>query len=312
MKIDLKQLLLYAIVPALIAGLFSIAPKIYEVIVEPKANLRYTLATGPQIDIDGALQQVISVRITNAGKKPLTSIYAELGAPHGEVIASSVENASGLTIESTKLADKIVIKLPKALEGESFSISALLKLTKTSNEPKILLRSDEVLGKIEEPKESSKDLTITLWGAAGAAISVLAMALFGLGKFMSLVVPDRRSAIMYIALATRVEPFIESVQREGENITYMQFADMLLSLGRSNNIFLGRATSGLKSLLFISGMADASKAVVKRNLLLLQEQLDDAEIIQIGSGISLKEEDLLKFRDQVDELFKEPKTERAA
>mgnify|MGYP000882118176 CR=1 FL=1 len=96
MKLDLKQLLLYAIVPALVAGLFSIAPKVYEVIFETKASLDYVLSTGPQITADGAVQQVVSVRVSNAGKKPLTSITAELSVPGATLLATSVENTSGL------------------------------------------------------------------------------------------------------------------------------------------------------------------------------------------------------------------------
>src|SRR6185369_7786842 len=121
MKIELKQVLLYAIAPALIAGLFSIAPKLYEVVSEPKAVLQYSLVIGPEITVDGAQQQVISARVSNSGKRTLTSVRAELSIPGGTVVASSTENGSGLSIDSKRFPDRIAVSVPKMLENEVFS-----------------------------------------------------------------------------------------------------------------------------------------------------------------------------------------------
>ena len=120
MKIEFKQLLLYAILPALVAGLFSIAPKVYEVLFETNAILHYALSTGPSITSDGAVQQVVSVRVSNAGKKPLTSITAELSVLGATLLAASVENSSGLAIEQKKTDTKVLVQLPQSTSWREF------------------------------------------------------------------------------------------------------------------------------------------------------------------------------------------------
>ncbi|MHB0926365.1 MAG: hypothetical protein ACYC1F_07675 [Gallionellaceae bacterium] len=300
MKIEFRQVLLYAIAPALIAGFFSIAPKLYEVIVEPKAVLRYTLVAGPQIAIDGVQQQVISVKVSNAGKKTLTTIQAELSVPGGLLAAASIENNSGLTIESKKSDDKVIVTIPKALEGEAFSISALIKTSRQGIEPKFLIRSEEVLGKADEPVISPfKDIRSTLFSALGVATSVLAMALVALLKLKTTILPSKRNAILYIAIATKVNALIQTVRAE-EDISYMDFADMLLALGKSADESDQRASiAGLHCLLEIKNIAEISKTIAKRNLEVLL-----GKPVEIGTHDPVvSTSDVLKFRDHVDLVF---------
>lgn len=303
MKIEFRQVLLYAIAPALIAGFFSIAPKLYEIIAEPKAVLRYTIVAGPQIAIDGVQQQVISVRVSNAGKKTLTAIHAELSVPGGLLAASSIENNSGLTIESKKSEDKVVITIPKALEGEVFSISALLKTSMQGVEPRFLIRSEEVLGKADETVVSPvKDIRATLSGALGATISVLAMALVALMKLKTNILPTKRNAILYIAIATKIDAFVQTVRAE-EDISYMDFADMLLALGNGADGSSRRASiAGLQCLLGIKSIAESSRTIAKRNLEALLGQ--PVEIRTHDPAVSIS--DVLKFRDYVDHVFEQP------
>ncbi|SFI22245.1 hypothetical protein SAMN04515618_11421 [Collimonas sp. OK307] len=301
MKIEFKQVLLYAITPALIAGFFSIAPKLYEVISEPKAVLRYTLVAGPQIAIDGVQEQVISVRVSNAGRKTLTAIQAELSVPGGSLAAASIENNSGLTIESKRSDDKIVVAIPKALEGEAFSIAALLKTSKQGIAPKFLVRSEEVLGKADEPATSPlKDIRTTLFSALGAAVSVLTMALAALLKLKTTVMSSKRNAILYIALSTKVDTLFQAVRAEGAEVTYMDFADMLLALGKSSDESARRASvAGLQCLLEIKDVADASKAIAKRNLeILLGKPIESGP-----HDPEISARDALRFRDHVDLIF---------
>ncbi|HWW99802.1 hypothetical protein [Collimonas sp.] len=301
MKIEFKQVLLYAITPALIAGFFSIAPKLYEVIAEPRAVLQYALVAGPQIAIDGVQEQVISLRVSNAGKKTLTAIRAELSVPGGSLAAASIENNSGLTIESKKYDDRIVITIPKALEGEAFSIAALLKSSRPRIEPKFVLRSEEVLGKADEPATSPlKDIRTALFSALGAAISVLMMALAALLKLKPAVQSSRRNTILYIALATKVDTLIQTVRAEGEEITYMDFSDMLFALGKSaDESSKLAAIASLKCLLEINGISDISRIIVKRNL----EALLGKPIENGAHDPVISTRDVIKFRDRVDLVF---------
>jgi hypothetical protein len=199
MKIEIKQVILYAIVPALIAGFFSIAPKIYEVLLEPKAALSYLLVSGPQIEVENALQQVISVKITNSGKRPLTLIKAELSVDGGSVAAQKITNASGLSLQSTKTEDRVILTTAKLHPGEEFSISALLKTSKQSIDPKISLRSDEVLGAVEVPASPDLDFLDLAKSAGLATASVFAMAIFALRRVKRSILSVKSDAIFYIA-----------------------------------------------------------------------------------------------------------------
>lgn len=300
MKIDLKQALLYAIVPALIAGLFSIAPKVYEVVTEPRAALRYALVSGPKVDIDGVQQQVISVKVFNPGRKALTAIRAELVVPGGSVVAASVENSSGLLLELKKSEEQVVVQVPKALEGESFSISALLRKNQSAVEPRFNLRSEEVLGEQEIPKGANSGGIASTWlSGIGSALSVLAMALWAMTKFMWGIGPTKRNAIVYIAICTKIDGFIKAVRAEGESISYMDFADMLLILGDQKSVDCREAAvAGLRCLLGIKDIAEESKQIARRNLLALQGTLNAGDA---NGTVSIS--NVEKFRNFVDETF---------
>lgn len=303
MKIEFKQVLIYAIIPALIAGFFSVAPKLYEVIVEPKAVLRYTLVAGPKIAVDGVQQQVISVRVSNAGKKTLTAIQAELSVPSGSLAASSIENGSGLTIDSKKSDDKLIVNISKFLEGESFSISALLKIPQQNINPKFLVRSEEVLGSADEPASGKVNgIGSTLASALGAVLSVMGMALLALTKFKG-DIPfrgNKRIAIRYIAFATKVDELIRAVRDEGNDITYMDFADMLFALGQAADEGTRRASiAALQCLLDVDQIADVSRSIVKRNLETLLGKHLESESQEPKVSI----DDTLKFRNHVDVIF---------
>ena len=303
MKFDLKQILLYAILPAIVAGIFSIAPKAYEVIFETKAGLEYALTSGPQITANGVIQQVVSVRVINSGKKPLTAISAELSIPGANLLAVSVENSSGLSIDQKRTDNKALIQLPKALPGESFSVSVLVKSSAGAIEPRFVVRSDEVLGRPSEPTAPSKDFKGMLLGAFSAAASVLAMALLAIRKLPSFITQGKRAAIMYVTLACQDRNLTETVQHEGENISNMQFADLLLAYGRTSLESRGRAIAGLRSLRIVKDMATNSRSVVQRNLDLLVAGDSGAEAMQSQEASIDIDEVILEFRDYVDNMY---------
>ncbi|HQR86326.1 MAG: hypothetical protein B7Y59_03115 [Burkholderiales bacterium 35-55-47] len=307
MKIEIKHVLLYAIVPAVIAGLFTLVPKFYEVFFESKAELRYTYSAGPQIGVDGLQQQVTSIKISNTGKKTLTAIRIEFSVPAGVLVAATVENLSGLIVDSKKTDDKLIVTVPKIFQGESFSISTLIKTEAEKINPKILVRSDEVLGVFDESKaENSSSGGSWLSSGISAALSVLAMALGALSKF-SKGTPfgffgDRRDVIFYIALSTKCPPLIDIVRAAREEMTYMSFADILFSYGRDLD---GRlqyfSIAGLQCLVDIDSeqIAEQSKRVARRNLELLIGGQLNAD--QLNSNVSIN--DALIFRDHVDSIF---------
>ena len=156
MKPEARNILYYAIIPAVIAGIFTLAPKGYEILTEPKTSLSYTVVAGPKISINNEQQQVISIEITNNGSKTLTNVNAELNITSGSIEAVTPENNSGLTLSSNIYSNKAIISTPVVHPGESFSISSLIKTTSPNQKPNLTVRSNETLGekKTEENKPS--------------------------------------------------------------------------------------------------------------------------------------------------------------
>ena len=235
MKIEAKQVILYAIAPALIAGLFSVAPKIYEIAIEPKASLTYSVVTGPQIAIEGNQQQVVSVKVSNNGKRPLTLVNAELSVEGGTVETYTLTNTSGLNIQVGEAKGRITMTIPKVHPGENLSVSALLKTTQPTVFPKFVLRSDEVLGILEASTPKEGGFIKTIQSAGLAALSVFAMALLALTRLKSGILSYKTDALFYIATATNIDNLVSLVNDVDDELTYMRFADMLLVTGQSGD-----------------------------------------------------------------------------
>ncbi|MDD9197212.1 hypothetical protein PVK62_15395 [Aliivibrio sp. S3MY1] len=81
---DMKKVVLYAIIPAIIAGLFALIPKIYDEMNEPKASLEYTVFKGPLLRTGEQYKTIVSIEVENTGKKVLSNAvttiesYAEI------------------------------------------------------------------------------------------------------------------------------------------------------------------------------------------------------------------------------------------
>ena len=86
-----KQILLIAIIPALVAGAFSIAPKLYDEFSRPQANLIYKISTGPDLQTGSSNQRIYSISISNIGKKILTDIVGALQLSGGSIKNSAVD-----------------------------------------------------------------------------------------------------------------------------------------------------------------------------------------------------------------------------
>jgi hypothetical protein len=302
MKIDAKQVFLYAITPALITGLFTVAPKAYEVLTEPKANLVFSMVKGPQIAVKNTQQQIILIRVANTGKRALTMVRAKLSMKNGSIIAHSLTNTSGLSIQDQKFADGVEVTSSKVHPGESFAISALLNTTNPSIEPSFILRSDEVLGIADAPRAQKKGVDLMLSSAGFASMSVFTMALITLRRIRS----DFKSDIIYYiaVLAGIATPFAKNFSDE---LTYMRFADMLLALGQAgDNDNRYKAISGLKSLLLVKDMMKESQSVIERNLRTLLGDLYAISDIQQIRKRSVSSSNLMNLRNLIDEVWIEP------
>lgn len=303
MKIELRHVVLYAIAPAVLTGVLSVAPKFYEVFFETRTSLEYTLSPSTPVPGDGPAQQVVSLRVANTGKKPLTAVTAELKVHGSTVTSTSIQNTTGIALDAKHSGDKVVVQLPKLLPSEEFAVAALLKSENPFGPPQVILRSDEVLGhRSAAAKVSQNDFWASTLGALGAASAVLLMALAGLLKFPGVFKTEKRASIMYITLACKNNLFTGTVLKRGEELSFMEFADLLLAFGRTADDARRPAMCGLQCLLAIDAMAPASRALVQRNLDQLRTN-GDPPIAPADRTFKASGDGHLAFRAFVDEIF---------
>lgn len=303
----LQKALLFAVLPALIAGVFSIAPKVYDIVAEPTASLTYRLTAGPELGAADGYRKIVSAVISNTGKKPLSELKASLELPQGRVERHRVLESSGLA-PSVQTGDQaVIVSFPILHPGESLTVAAMVLVPEPLIEPKFVLRSREVLGAtaVDPPARGEKQLD---WaGAALAAISVFAMStalmfklrggglLFGPGS--------KQDALFYIMGRVGLDSIGDEMRLADSRITFLRMADILLSHGlRSSNQEKEKAITGLKALLLIHDMAQISREIVIANLKTLAGNDFTDDMVESLRERAVSIDDVLELRRRVGAL----------
>lgn len=306
MNFEWKKVFLYAIAPALIAGLFAIAPKLYDIATEPKAELTYIAASGPELQVANGVQKIVSITVQNSGSRSLSNIVAQFVLDDGKIETHKVQESSGLKPILSVSERELGLTLQKLHPGEKFTLSALVLGSKPGASPYLTLRSDEVLGgALEEPK-SKKGERLPFYSALSTALSVFAMAMVFLTKSKSIggfLANHKQDAIFYIPARLGMPNIAKAMHDARSNLTYLRMADILMSYGLSTNENnKNKAIAALKCLVMISDMAETSKRVVVSNLrILMGVHFDQTEIDELEKkGVHV--EKLLKFRELVDQI----------
>ncbi|KLQ25751.1 MULTISPECIES: hypothetical protein [Citrobacter] len=299
MKIEWKQVFLYALTPALIAGFFSVLPKLYDIAVEPKAELTYSVTNGPEIQASDSFQRIVSITIKNSGKRYLTKISADLSVNKGVVQAYKLYDLRGLEPKVSSLSDTLKIELQKMHPNEQFVISALLSSDTSNINPDFTLRSEEILGTITKDADSKKDNSIS--GGILAGIAVFIMSILFLGRFSKPVSYYKQDFMFYITARLGLPEISKVIGFDDSNVTYLRMADILLAHGllcKDRSRFI----TALKSLLLIKNMASTSKEIVISNIKTLEGDKYDQDEINNLESKSIASVKIIDFRKLVDEL----------
>jgi hypothetical protein len=305
-----KKILFYAIIPAMIAGIFAVAPKLYDEFTAPKAVLEYKVTKGPMLKAGADHKSIYAIDVINNGKKPLSSVYASIKAK-GIIEAISAYESTGLSPVINKKTSSVAVETLHP--GESFSISLMLVTNNGDNNLNFVLRSKEALGKPFKLTDTGRSNRLDLFSAIGAAASVFVMSIFLLtrlrtGSSVILNVSHKSDILYYIAARLGISQIIDHYGISDKNITYLRFSDVLLSIANTGSEDdRSKATLALKIMLLNSNnMADISKNMVIRNLKTLEgDEFSEDEITQLSkvnkSSLSLTEQ-----RDQTDEYIASP------
>lgn len=303
MKIEWKQVFLYALAPALIAGFFSIVPKLYDIAVEPKAELTFSVTNGPEIQASNNFQKIVAITIKNSGKRYLTNIYAELRINNGIIKANKVYEATGLDPKISSSDNILKIELQKMHPDEQLLISALLISNQNNINPDFTLRSEEILGTIKKDSVVKKDNVLFSGVLPAASVFIVAILLLSTkSKTLAGTLANyKQDFLFYIPARLGLPEISKAMELVDSNLTYLRMADILLSHGLLHKE-RSKIITALKSLLLIKDMASISKEVVICNIKTLeglqynQSEIDDLMSKAISSG------KIIEFRKLVDNL----------
>ena len=303
-----KKTILYAIVPAIIAGIFAVSPKLYDELTEPQAVLEYDISKGPILNTDSGYKSIYSIRVSNNGKKPLTEINA-LIKNNGTIEAINTYENTGLspTIKDTPTTVTVKTLHP----GESFTISLMLVTPNNSNQLDFILRSKEILGTLFKPDDAGRTKKLDICSGIASALSVFIMALYFMsrakgGKSLGPFNTHKTDILFYIAAKYGFTDIVKQLGINEENVTYLRFGDMLYATAILDESDIRKnAIMALKCMLLIEKMAETSRKLIIRNIKNLENDFSNEEILFLGKKAS-SISNLIELRESVDRYTDSP------
>ncbi|RNJ49488.1 hypothetical protein [Methylocystis hirsuta] len=297
---NFKSILIFVVAPALIAGFFSIAPKLYDELTRPVTKLSYSLIVGPTLETNGTYRRIFSVSILNAGKTILNNVSAGLHLTKGQIETATPER-NDLKAELIANKTDAQLNISRMLPDEKLTVSMMAVSNAGPPVLDVGLRSAEVLGTLVETARDSKTENRLL--AYGAILSGMSVALMSGGLLISVRSllrspsrsglvsvlfnrPRRKSDLITLIIGmSQAFPVPDDILLREHDVTYARTADTFLIHGLAGNAAKRRrCILGLWSLLLIEGISDDSIAIVRQNL------------SHLGVGLTNPEFDALRKR----------------
>lgn len=308
MKLDLKGVFFYAVLPALIAGGFAIAPKLYDIATEPKASLSYTSTAGPAVRLSSGVKQIVSTTVWNDGKRPLSDVKLIITPGAGtEIEASTFEQTTGLSFEKLENENRTAYGVSGLLPGEKFSVAAMLTAQGEVNLPEVSIRSEEVLGSITETQIKPESSNIDFAGALLASFSVFAMSIVLGRKIRGGGLPSiggKQDVLFFIPARLKLPEIANEMRLADTNLTYLRMADILLAHGiESDGDIKTRTIKALKCMLLVEGIAESSIQIIKDNLKILEEEEFSQDEIKLLREKSISVSHQSKLRNNINDYI---------
>jgi hypothetical protein len=233
-----RNALLFAIIPAVLAGIFSLAPKFYEEIQKSRPDLRYQLSSGPQISQGGQQKRIFNVQMRNGGTEKTSNVTLLVSA-RGFIEAASGTKTRGLDDVFLKGRQSVEIKVKTLFPNDKYTLSVLLSSPTIIPDPVVTLRSDQLIGKPESEggdDRASSWFDFVLAGSATlVAIIVYILLLITSRKYIRRVLkdlpvskgPSRGGIIASVALKTGHTDLIDRFSVQNDQIHYWVFANNL-------------------------------------------------------------------------------------
>ncbi len=303
-----KKIIFYAIIPAIIAGIFAVAPKLYDEFTEPKARLIYDITRGPLLKEGSDFKSIFAIQVNNAGKRPLSSIFASIRTK-SKIAALNTFDETGLSPLVDLEFSPPNISVKTLHQNESFTISLMLISPNEDMGIEIVLRSNEVLGEKFEQPSDKKGISSDLLSAITTSLAVFFMVITVMIRFrkggsmpgMSY----KQDTLFYIAAKLNLTNLVNSYGIKEGSLTYMRFGDMLLSQGYLENQ-KSKAILALKAMLLIEHISENSQKLIIRNIELLENENFSEEEIEILRSKAANMSPQYEFRNLIDLFIEDP------
>jgi hypothetical protein len=291
LKLD-KNALIIALIGAVITAVATIAPKVYDIVTEPKDLLTYSLSTSPGISEPTGTRHIVVVSVKNQGKKPLAKVFGRLLADSGQIEAFKVVDPSSISSHSAPNSSEMDINVDRMLPGDMITLSAMVSFGQSDGVPTFRLRSDDIVGVLQTDAASSPNdkniVTTTFVAALAMFVSTIAVFMFRMSSgrtvFSSLAGDgdeDRTDFLNYMAIRLGLYDLATELRHLPPNLTYRSASDMLLALGKQATD-KGTALKGLKCILLVSNIAETSISAIQKNISDLQgTPYSDAEVANV-------------------------------
>lgn len=307
---QVTKTILWAIIPAIVAGAFSVAPTIYEQLSQPESHLAYSMTEGPCIGVDGKYRRIFSIRIVNSGKTILKHVVGQVLLQSGGIEGFNILEETGLKHKSASNDSVISLEIEILHPGEDLTVSAMILSSVADESPTFTLRSDEVLGSVDSLNMDEEPGRLDSIGAilAGGSVFLMTILSFKIARRRIMGYGHKREDIVFHIL---VKLGLTSLSNElkflDRRITYLRTSDVLLSHGlNGTDQDREAAIAGLKCILLINNISDDSIVIVIDNLKTLEgDSFSSDEVRAIREG-SVTIGDAGLIRTRVAEFVRDP------
>ncbi|MBF4437334.1 hypothetical protein ERJ77_23200, partial [Vibrio anguillarum] len=241
----MKKVLLYAIIPAIIAGLFALIPKVYDEMNEPKANLEYSIFQGPLLKAGEQYKTIVSIEVENTGKKVLSNVVAIVDS-YADIESENLTSSMGFEPKLTSV-DSVKVSAGKMHPNDKFSLSLMLSSQTNILPPKIALRADEVVGTIKSSKkDNSKNVSFFSSLLSGMSVFVMSAYFIVKSRFGTTLpsILSKHDNLFYIAAKVGSKDLVDAISKQGGSLTYLRFSDIIFYLGESGELKKQDAING--------------------------------------------------------------------
>jgi hypothetical protein len=237
------------ILPAVLAGVFSLIPNLFERFTSPEAALSYSLISSPSIRTTTGYSRIFSLTIENSGTTRITGVEANLSLAGGLIERMSIGDSSGDRPQIGTAEDGGRMTVRSMFPKERIAVTALATSGNPATKPAISVRSDQTLGSPSAARDNDEASKTSRWTAILAALGALIATAAGFFAFRSTKeslsgtsfyslndrtflmdrdpIVDREEVLMFIADLVGSQFLTERLIKLEYKCKYVQFADML-------------------------------------------------------------------------------------